>query len=166
MEEPYTRKQSVTFPDRENIVGPTEINGAFSPAIAIDKCSELNAAYAAGQAAQPPQAGDLDVLRDELELLGSMLRAERITATVDNRKCTDEQLERCYALRDKISAPSPSVEQRVEEIGKVVEEIVREWHRKHGQDNCTHIEVHAVPSNWNALHRIAASHLTSLLSNK
>lgn len=64
------------------------------------------------------------------------------------------------------AAPSPSVEQRVDEIGKVVEEIVREWHRKHGQDNCTHIEVHAVPSNWNALHRIAASHLTSLLSNK
>lgn len=51
-EGPYTRKQSATFPDRENIVGPTEVNGAFSPAIAIDKCSELNAAYAAGQAAQ------------------------------------------------------------------------------------------------------------------
>lgn len=42
-----------------------------------------------------------------------------------------------------------------EDPGKFVEEVVREWHRKCGNENCTHIEVYAVPANWYALHQIA-----------
>ena len=44
-----------------------------------------------------------DQLREEMELLGSMIRAERSTATEANRQCTDEQLERCYQLRDRLT---------------------------------------------------------------
>lgn len=49
--------------------------------------------------AQPP-AKVLQQMRDELELLGAMIRAERSNPSAEPRRCTDEQLERCYALRD------------------------------------------------------------------
>ena len=45
----------------------------------------------------------VDQLREEMELLGSMIRAERSTATEANRQCTDEQLERCYQLGDRLT---------------------------------------------------------------
>jgi hypothetical protein len=49
MDGPYTRSPSVTFPDQENIQGPTEICGAYSPALAIERCSMLNDAFRAGR---------------------------------------------------------------------------------------------------------------------
>lgn len=153
MEEPYTRKQSVTFPDRENIVGPTEINGAFSPAIAIDKCSELNAAYAAGQAARWIPVGErlpelpndpgwsdyvLAATKAALEHMVEVAKANdwpmihnqatvALTALSELKAQPDglmneEHWQRVRAAQG--SAPSPSVEQRVEEIMGVVDEEV------------------------------------------
>jgi hypothetical protein len=43
----------------------------------------------------------LDVIREELELLGSMISAERATCTPENRECTDGQMERIHSLLDK-----------------------------------------------------------------
>ena len=50
---------------------------------------------------------DIDILREELELLGSMIDAERATPTPENRQCTDEQIERCHKLRDRLQSQQP-----------------------------------------------------------
>ena len=65
---------------------------------------------------------DLDTMRDELELLGSMIRAERATPTQANQECTDEQLERCYALRDRLSLTQPKEGLSDEEIDRIASE--------------------------------------------
>ena len=46
----------------------------------------------------------LQELRDELELLTSMVRAERLTATAANQQCTDEQGERAHKVLDQCIA--------------------------------------------------------------
>jgi hypothetical protein len=46
----------------------------------------------------------IETLRDELELLGSLIRAERSNPTKGPQQCTDEQLERVYVLRDNMAA--------------------------------------------------------------
>lgn len=46
----------------------------------------------------------LKELNDELELLTSMVRAERLTATLENRQCTDEQAERTHKVLDRCIA--------------------------------------------------------------
>ncbi len=43
----------------------------------------------------------LKELNDELELLTSMVRAERLTATPANQQCTDEQAERMHKVLDR-----------------------------------------------------------------
>lgn len=46
---PYVTVKSRTFPDRLNIVGPTDIGGAMAPALAHDRCRQLNDAYNVGR---------------------------------------------------------------------------------------------------------------------
>lgn len=50
---------------------------------------------------------NIKTLREELELLGSMIGAERATPTPENRQCTDEQIERCHKLRDRLQSQQP-----------------------------------------------------------
>ena len=53
---------------------------------------------------------NIKTLREELELLGSMIGAERATPTPENRQCTDEQIERCHKLRDRLQAQQSNAE--------------------------------------------------------
>lgn len=45
---------------------------------------------------------EVSELNDELELLGSMIRAERATSIEENRKCTDDQLEITHKVLDRL----------------------------------------------------------------
>ena len=81
----------------------------------------------------------LQELRDELELLTSMVRAERLTATAANQQCTDEQGERAHKVLDQCiafasvpqqdvgagrSVPSPVGQEPTMEQ---VREVVKAW---------------------------------------
>lgn len=73
---------------------------------------------------------DIDTLREELELLGSMIDAERATPTPENRQCTDEQIERCHKLRDRIQAQQPNAEPVawMNDVGEfVTAEVMNQW---------------------------------------
>jgi hypothetical protein len=55
---------------------------------------------------QPAVDTMMDAMLDELELLGSLIRAERSNPSIASRECTDEQLERVYVLRDQLATKS------------------------------------------------------------
>jgi hypothetical protein len=69
----------------------------------IKNAIKLKADGAAKSAAHPqPPAKQVTQMRDEMELLGAMIRAERSNPSAESQQCTDEQLERCYVLRDAL----------------------------------------------------------------
>ena len=86
----------------EPVAWMSELDGSFI----TDRDKQRNPAYyihfIIPLYRSPQPSSGLTQLNDELELLGSMLRAERVTATVDNRKCTDEQLEIAHKVLDRL----------------------------------------------------------------